>query len=92
MDNWTFRANVECDVCKAERRRRCCVLRAGDAERESRLRSPPFDVAPFVHPFRYPSFHATQLRAIAFAKENNQQVFWVAAYDKDGEGGTNGTG
>ena len=87
IDNWKFRANMECDVCKAERRRRCCVLRAGDAEHERRLQSPPFDVAPFVHPFRYPSYHATQLRAIAFAKQNNQQVFWVAAYDEDGEGG-----
>ena len=85
MDNWSFSANMECDKCKAERLRRCCILRAGaDATFfERRLQSPPFDVAPFVHPFRYPSFHATQLRAISFAKTNNQQVFWVAAYDKE---------
>ena len=88
-ENWVARANMECEICKSERRRRCCVLWPGEEEQETRLQNPPFDVAPFVHPFRYPSFHATQLRAIAFAKANHQQVFWIAAYDKEraGEGG-----
>ena len=58
-------------------------MQPGDNVDDRRLQDPPFDVAPFVHPFRYPSFHATQLRAISFAKANNAQVFWVAAYDKD---------
>ena len=42
----------------------------------------PFTDAPYVHPCRYPSGHAQHLRAIAFAKENQQQLLWITAYDK----------
>ena len=36
----------------------------------------------YIHPFRHPSYHATQLRAIVFAKSNNRRLLWVIAYDK----------
>eukprot|EP00973_Karenia_brevis_P094026 12420370-Karenia_brevis.AAC.1 len=42
----------------------------------------PFANAPFVHPFRHPSLHATQLRALNSAKSHNRRLVWVAAYDK----------
>ena len=86
LESWKFRTEMECLVCQTERRRRCCVLRPSHEEHVRRLQDPPFDVAPYVHPFRYPSFHATQLRAISFAKSNHKQVFWVPAYDKAGLG------
>ena len=42
----------------------------------------PFAAAPFVHPFRHPSYHATQLRAINFAKATSSRLHWTVAYDK----------
>ena len=62
--------------------RRCCVIRAGVQEDRERYLSDPFTGAPFVHPFRHPSFHATQLRAIVFAKSKHRRLLWVTAYDK----------
>ena len=51
-------------------------------EDEKRYTAEPFAGAPFVHPFRHPSYHATQLRAILFAKSSKRRVFWVTAFDK----------
>ena len=42
----------------------------------------PFADAPFVHPFRQPSFHAQQLRAMNFAKVGGLRVLWVRAVDR----------
>ena len=81
--DWAFRAGQECDICKAERRRRCCV-RNPEASDDSRTRhlEEPFTDAPFVHPFRYPSYHAQQLRAINFAKAKNRRLLWITAHDE----------
>ena len=46
------------------------------------MKCAPFNTVAYVHPFRYPSAHAQQLRAIAFAKENKQRLLWTTAYDK----------
>ena len=81
-ENWRLRQEKECTICKQERRRRCCVLLPRKTEDHQKLQQAPFDAAPFVHPFRHPSYHATQLRAIAFAKSKQTRLFWVTAYDK----------
>ena len=72
---------MECAVCQAERRRRCCVLASTGDDAALHLQQ-PFTVAPFVHPFRHPSYHATQLRALNFAKSTGARLHWTAAYDK----------
>ena len=82
VENWRLRQEKECAICKQERKRRCCVLRPRNTEDHQKLQEAPFDAAPFVHPFRHPSYHATQLRAIAFAKCKQTRLYWVAAYDK----------
>ena len=64
-----------------ERRRRCCVL-ASTGDEAARHLQQPFAVAPFVHPFRHPSYHATQLRALNFAKATGSRLHWTVAYDK----------
>ena len=74
-ENLKLRQNMECDRCKDERKRRCCVLRTDASDDMQRLQQAPFDAAPFVHPFRHPSFHATQLRALAFAKKQRDAPF-----------------
>ena len=35
-----------------------------------------------MHPFRHPYYHATQLRAIVFAKSKQRRLLWVTAHDK----------
>ena len=42
----------------------------------------PFVQAPFVHPFRAPSYYTQLLRALQLAKKERQKVYWIAAYDK----------
>ena len=69
-------------MCKQERERRCCVLRGQNEKDEERFTAYHVAAAPFVHPFRHPSFHATQLRAITFAKMTKQRLFWLTACDK----------
>jgi len=81
-DNWLLRRERECAICKTERERRCCVLRPNNEADVERYTSEPFTGAPYVHPFRHPSYHATQLRAILFAKSSKRQLLWVTAYDK----------
>ena len=81
-ENWLLRRELECVECAAERKRRCCVLRENDEEDKKRFVSEPFAGAAYVHPFRHPSFHATQLRAIVFAKSKKRRLLWVTAYDK----------
>ena len=80
-ENWLRRVQMECEACKQERRRRYCVLPASGEDAERHLQE-PFTSAAFVHPFRHPSYHATQLRAIIFAKSKHRRVHWITAYDK----------
>ena len=80
MQNWLLRKERECAECASERERRCCVLRDTAVDREKYV-TDPFDAAPYVHPFRHPSFHATQLRAIVFAKNKARRLLWVTAHD-----------
>ena len=47
----------------------------------NRHKKPPFVDAPFVHPFRHPSYHAQQLRAITFAQARQQRLLWITAHD-----------
>ena len=78
---WAERQAEECETCKAERKRRCNII-STSAENQERVKRAPFNTAAYVHPFRYPSAHAQQLRAIAFAKEKKQRLLWTTAYDK----------
>ena len=71
---------MECTVCKSERKRRCCVITQGG--NVSRYNSGVFSLAPFVHPFRAPSYHAQHLRSLHFAAASGCRVLWVTAYDK----------
>ena len=84
---WVERQVEECEACKAERKRRCNII-SSSPENQDRVKRAPFNTAAYVHPFRYPSAHAQQLRAIAFAKEKRQRLLWTTAFDKpkqDGE-------
>ena len=81
-DNWLLRLEKACQICADERKRRCCVLREGNEADARRYISDPFAAAPYLHPFRHPSYHATQLRAIVFAKSKQRRLLWVTAYDK----------
>ena len=78
--NWPLRAAMECAVCSAERRRRCCIIDVTGPE-AAKYTEEPFTNAPFVHSFRHPSYHAQQLRAINFAKATNRRLLWVTAHD-----------
>ena len=81
LENWMHRQEDECDICKAERKRRCCILNSTGSSAAKHLQD-PFTSAPFVHPFRHPSYHATQLRAVNFAQTAGKRLHWVVAYDK----------
>ena len=79
--DWHLRANMECQICKAERARRCCVIQQND-ESFHRYTAEPFATAPYVHPFRAPAYHAQQLRTLNFAKANRRRVLWLTAFDR----------
>ena len=68
-------------TCEAERKRRCCVLKSAGEDSQRHLEE-PFTGAPLVHPFRHPSYHATQLRALHFAEKSRRRVHWMVAHDK----------
>ena len=78
--NWLLRKEMECQVCADERKRRHCII-FNNEEASARYKAPPFTDAPFVHPFRHPSYHAQQLRAVHFAKAHNKRILWVTAHD-----------
>ena len=78
--SWRMRASLECEDCKAERRRRCCVAIAGNHNEKKHL-DEAFAVAPYIHPFNYPKYHAQQLRSILFAKAKHRRLLWVRAHD-----------
>ena len=81
VESWLERRELECETCAAERVRRCCVLQNNSVDHQ-RYIADPFAGAPYVHPYRYPAFHATQLRAIVFAKSKNKRLLWVTAHDQ----------
>ena len=58
------------------------MLRENNETDRKRYVADPFSGAPYVHPFNHPSFHATQLRAIVFAKSKNRRLLWVTAHDQ----------
>ena len=57
-ENWLRRVEEECEICKNERKRRHCIL-GQSGENSQRHLVAPFGVAPYIHPFRHPSYHAT---------------------------------
>jgi hypothetical protein len=77
---WAARATLECDTCKAERKRRCCVAIQGN-HNEKKHETEAFVHAPYIHPFNYPKYHAQQLRSIIFAKAKHRRLLWVRAHD-----------
>ena len=79
--SWELRRAAECHVCQWHRQRRCCIIE-GNERNIGRYQNGIFTDAPFVHPFRAPSYHAQHLRSIAFAKNNNRKLLWVTAFDK----------
>ena len=81
-ESWLRRLQQECQQCSDERQRRICILQNDNMDDGKHLK-PPFDAAPFVHPFRHPSYHATQLRALIFARNANTRLLWFVAHDKE---------
>ena len=77
---WEARRSRECNVCQAERKRRCRVMYVGGANDGMHMQE-PFAHAPYIHPWNAPKYHAQQLRAVTFAKATNQRVFWIVAKD-----------
>ena len=78
--NWKQRQAMECALCSKERQRRICILKDSE-ESKARFVSEEFAAAPYVHPFRHPSYHATQLRALVFAKNAAKRFHWIVAHD-----------
>ena len=79
---WSERQSMECEVCRAERNRRCCIIaRPGHEKSEAHLHD-VFAEAPLVHPFRSPTNHAQRLRALRFAREKQTRLLWIVAYDR----------
>ena len=79
---WRRRRSQECDKCAAERKRRCRVL--GSSEDLSPLLTddPRFADAPYIHAFNEPKYHASQMRALHFARERQTIVLWLFAEDR----------
>ena len=68
-------------MCAEERDRRCCII-AGSNRNMERYTKELFVNAPVVHPFRHPSYHGQQLRAINFAKTTRKRLLWTVAFDR----------
>ena len=78
--SWSTRQSKECEECKIERKRRCRII-ARDEANPAYLQS-PFVEAPYVHPFRAPSYYTQLLRAVGLAKKMQEKIYWIAAHDK----------
>ena len=78
--SWQMLAELECEVCRIERKRRCRVALPGNDNEKKHLEE-PFASAPYIHPFNYPKYHAQQLRSILFAKATHRRLLWVRAHD-----------
>ena len=74
--SWALRQSMECTVCADERKRRCCVRLPGNHNAEKH-KEEPFAMAPYIHPFNYPKYHAQQLRSCLFAKAENRRLLWT---------------
>jgi len=79
---WSERQSMECEVCRAERRRRWCIISQPGHDMADRYLHSVFAEAPLVHPFRSPTNHAQRLRALRFAREKESRLLWIVAYDK----------
>ena len=77
---WSIAQEMECDLCKTERRRRHRVL--DDASEGLQDLDPRFAKAPYVHPYNWPKYQAAQQRAVLFAKQQRSQLMWVRAVDQ----------
>ena len=79
--HWRRRRSQECDSCAAERKRRCRVLGSSDLSPtlEEDLR---FADAPYIHAFNEPKYHASQIRALHFARARKTMVLWFFAEDR----------
>ena len=71
----------KCEICAQERQRRNCIILDNDRNQQ-RYKETPFADAPFVHPFRAPSYHAQHLRSINIAADAERRILWVTAHDK----------
>ena len=78
--SWQMLAELECEVCRVERKRRCRVALPGN-DNDKKHDEEPFASAPYIHPFNYPKYHAQQLRSILFAKATHRRLLWVRAHD-----------
>ena len=76
---WLERQQMECELCQAERKRRCRIISQRESDGEHMAGK--FVSAPFVHPFRAPTNHAQRLRSLHFARVHGSRVFWVVAHD-----------
>ena len=76
---WQDRRQAECDVCAAERRRRCIV--AGASDLGPNPKNPKFLQAPFVHGLNAAKYVAALLRARWVAAEQQHLLLWVVAQD-----------
>lgn len=79
--NWRKRRSQECHACAEERKRRCRVLNSSDLSPslEDDVR---FADAPYIHAYNEPKYHASQIRALHFAKARKSIVLWFFAEDR----------
>ena len=78
--SWNDMLEMECELCKQERQRRCRLVEPNDP----RVKREPFLSAPFIHQNNEPKYHAALLRAEEHAKHNpagTQRVLWIVAQD-----------
>ena len=75
--SWEQRQSFECDLCKAERVRRCRVVQEGNSN-ELKQSEEPFAHAPYIHPFNAPKYNAQILRSATFAKASNNGSYGYA--------------
>ena len=76
---WETRRLAECPKCQEERARRCRVL-PEDGE-DARAMHQRFAVAPYVHPFNKPKYHAQICHALQYAKVQKKKLYWCIAHD-----------
>ena len=76
---WAARLGDECNVCSAERRRRCVVAESSDFGPNPK--DPKFLHAPFIHGLNAAKYVAALLRARWVAAEQNQLLLWAVAQD-----------
>ena len=70
-----------CDICALERKRRCRVM--GSCDLSPTLdEHPRFLGAPYIHAFNEPKYHASQMRALHFAREKKTVTIWYFAQDR----------